>query len=94
MGCRVGVGCWLLQKERITVRLHEVKAGQRARVARIEGTERFVARVTSVGLTPGCPVGVLVNRGRRPLLVSVRDSAVALDRGDCASIVVEVADEL
>lgn len=78
-----------LQKERIAVRLHEVEAGRRVRVTRVEGTERFVARVSSIGLTPGCLVDVLVNRGRRPVLVHVRDSAIALGHDDCSHVHVE-----
>ena len=42
------------------------------------------------GLTEGCAVEVLQNVKNRPVLVHVRDSDVALDRGDCMRIEVEV----
>ena len=71
-------------------KLSEVKAGQRARVCRITGTQRFVSRVTAIGLTEGCKLEVLQNVRTRPILVYLRDSSVAFDQGDCAHIDVEV----
>lgn len=57
----------------------------------VTGDARFVSRVTAVGLTEGCHIEVLQNVRKRPVLVYVRDSAVAIDRGDCELIDVEVA---
>lgn len=68
----------------------EVATGQQCLVKRLVGDDRFIARITAIGLTEGCALTVLHNHRKRPVLVYVRDSAVALDRTDCASIEVEV----
>lgn len=70
--------------------LDEVKTGVRAVITEVRGDGRFVSRVTSVGLTQGCELEVLQNVKSRPVLVFARDSAIALDRGDCGRIFVEV----
>ena len=46
----------------------------------------FLSRVTSIGLTIGCPVTVLQNERKRPILIFSRDSMIALDRGECDNI--------
>lgn len=71
-------------------KLSAVQTGQRARITRVTGTDRFVARVTSIGLTQGCRLQVVQNVKRRPVLVYARDSSIAIDRDDCEHIEVEV----
>lgn len=58
-------------------------------ITRIVGDSRFLSRITSVGLTEGCPLTVLQNRRKRPLLVYARNSMLALDRSDCENVEVE-----
>lgn len=72
------------------MRLAEMKSGQRGRVQNLRGQERFLGRITSIGITVGCPLVVLQNSKKRPILISARDSAIALDRADCELIDVEV----
>ena len=72
------------------MRLCDVATGLSARIASVSGDDRIVSRVTAIGLTEGCAVEVLQNVKNRPVLVHVRDSDVALDRGDCMRIEVEV----
>jgi len=60
-------------------------------ITRINGDNRFVSRITSIGLTPGCKVTVIKNEKRRPLLVYSRDTMIALNRNECADIEVEEA---
>lgn len=71
------------------MKLHDVKEGSVARILAVSGGTRFVSRVTAVGLTEGCRIEVLQNVKNRPVLVHVRDSNVAIDRGDCDLIEVE-----
>lgn len=73
------------------MKLSEMTAGQRGRIRDLRGKERFLGRITSVGITVGCPVVVMQNRRKMPVLVHARDSAIALDRADCELIDVEVA---
>lgn len=58
-------------------------------VASVNGDARFVSRITSIGITPGCKVTVIKNEKRRPLLVYSRDTMIALNRSECENITVE-----
>lgn len=44
-----------------------------------------------MGITEGCRFTVVQNRKKYPILVHVRDSAIAIDRSDCDCIDVEVS---
>lgn len=70
--------------------LSETKTGQSGMICGISGDARFLSRVTSVGITEGCRFTVMQNHLKRPVLLYARDSAIALDRDDCAHILVEV----
>ena len=50
-----------------------------------------MSRLTAMGLIAGAPVEVLQNHGSGPLLVWVRDTRIALGRGEAIKILVEVA---
>ena len=66
-----------LEKEKSTV------------IESVNGDERFVSRITSIGLTPGCTVTVIKNEKHRPLLVYSRDTMIALNRNECENILVK-----
>ena len=55
----------------------------------VEGDARFVSRITSIGLTPGCRVSMIKNDKNRPVLVYSRDTMIALNRKECTGIQVE-----
>lgn len=73
------------------MKLSDMKTGQRGSVRDLKGSERFLNRITSIGITIGCPISIMQNLKKRPVLVYARDSAIALDRTDCDLIDVEVA---
>ena len=73
------------------MKLTELKKDGRGIITRINGDNRFVSRITSIGLTPGCKVTVVKNEKRRPLLVYSRDTMIALNRNECEDIEVEEA---
>ena len=62
-------------------KLSDAATGDVAVISGVEGDARFVGRVTSIGLTVGCEVQVLVYG---------RDSGIAVDAEDCARIDVQV----
>ena len=66
------------------------KSGERGVVAALDGDARFLSRITAVGLTPGCPVEVLRNEGRQPILLYGRDTMIALSRREGEKIMLEV----
>ena len=70
--------------------LSEMKADREAVVSRIDGDSRFLSRITSIGITPGCRIRVLRNDRNRPVLVYSRDTMIALNRKECQGI--EVAE--
>ncbi|MCR5189648.1 MAG: ferrous iron transport protein A [Treponema sp.] len=70
-------------------KLAELKKDQNGKVVSIDGDARFVSRITSIGLTPGCEVTVIKNEKRRPLLVFARDTMIALNGKECEKIMVE-----
>ena len=72
------------------MKLSEMETGRKGTIASVPGTDRFVSRVTAIGLTEGCRIEIVQNAKRRPLLVFERDSVVALDRADCKNIEVDV----
>lgn len=67
-------------------KLSEAKAGEKGRIQAIEGDGRFLCRVTSMGLTIGCPIEVLQNEKKQPILIYGRDTMVALNRKECEKI--------
>ena len=69
--------------------LSELKENREALVTDLNGDSRFMSRITSIGLTPGCKVKVIKNDRNRPLLVYSRDTMIALNRNECSGIMVE-----
>lgn len=71
-------------------KLTNLKSGQKARIAAVDGDRRYLSRITSIGLNIGCEVEVLQNVKNRPLLVYGRDTMIALNRNESERISVEV----
>lgn len=71
------------------MKLSELKTGGTGTVTRVAGDARFISRVTSIGITEGCPIEVVQNVKKRPILLFERDSLMAIDRKDCDLIDVE-----
>lgn len=68
------------------MKLSELKENQEAVIAKLDGDNRFISRITSIGLTPGCRVHVVKNDRNRPVLVYSRDTMIALNRRECDGI--------
>mgnify|MGYP001594435366 CR=1 FL=1 len=73
--------------------LSSVPAAARAVMREVRGGRGFTARVVALGFTPGAEVTVIQNFGRGPILVEVRQSRVALGRGEALKMWVEVLPE-
>lgn len=72
-------------------KLSELKKDEKGIIASINGDARFVSRITSIGLTPGCRISIIKNEKRRPILVYSRDTMIALNRNECDGIEVKEA---
>ncbi len=66
--------------------LSELGRNSEAIVKNLSGDQRFISRITSIGLTPGCNLRVLRNDKNRPMLVYSRDTMIALNRKECMGI--------
>lgn len=71
--------------------LWELPTGAHAVVRALRGGKGFSSRVSAMGITPGANVTVVQNYGRGPMLIEVRDTRVALGRGEASKIEVERA---
>lgn len=70
-------------------KLTDLEKEKSAVIESVNGDERFVSRITSIGLTPGCTVTVIKNEKHRPMLVYSRDTMIALNRNECENILVK-----
>ena len=68
------------------MKLGELKENTEAVVSGLNGDSRFIGRITSIGLTPGCRVSVIKNDRNRPVLIYSRDTMIALNRKECDGI--------
>ena len=59
--------------------LSSIPAGQTVQMANIDAGRRLKHRLTELGLTPGVKVTIVQNNGG-PILISVRDSRIAIGR--------------
>ena len=58
-------------------------------VHKLKGGRELVTRLVALGFSIGAQVKVLQNRAHGPLLVLVRDTRIALGRGQAQKILVE-----
>ncbi|MBU0492001.1 MAG: ferrous iron transport protein A [Chloroflexi bacterium] len=68
------------------LRLHTLKAGEAGQVVNLIGGRDLVSRLATLGFTPGAKVTMVQNYGRGPVIVTVRDTRIALGRGEAAKI--------
>jgi ferrous iron transport protein A len=73
------------------VALDQLPQGATAVVRQLRGGDELAHRLVALGLTVGAPFVVLQNTRHGPLLVNVRDTRIALGRGEAARILVEQA---
>ncbi len=70
-------------------KLSELEKDAEGIITSVNGDARFISRITSIGLTPGCKVTMIKNEKNRPLIVYSRDTMIALNRAECESVEVE-----
>jgi len=68
--------------------LSEIGGGTRVTVVGIRGGRGIRNRLTAMGLMPGAKITVLLNGGRGPFVVCVKNSRMALGRGVADKIMV------
>jgi len=70
--------------------LSDLPVGTRGVVRQLYGGRGLIGRMVALGFAGGAEVTVIQNYGRGPVIVAVRDTRVALGRGEAARIRVEV----
>ena len=50
-------------------RLSEMKKGEEGIISSVNGDTRYIGRITSIGITPGCKVKIIKNDKNRPIIV-------------------------
>jgi DtxR family transcriptional regulator, Mn-dependent transcriptional regulator len=74
------------------VSLADVPSNRYATVRRLARGGALAARCLALGFTPGTRVQMVQNIGRGPIIVTVRDTRVALGRGEARAIAVSPAE--
>jgi ferrous iron transport protein A len=69
--------------------LSELQKGRRAVVRHISGGQAFCNRLLVLGFTIGAEILVKQNPGFGPVIVYVKESRIALGRGEAAKVLVE-----
>jgi Fe2+ transport system protein FeoA len=72
-----------------TLPLSMLAQGERARLLKVDAGEGLSNRLNAMGLTPGAELTIIQASGG-PILLSVRDSRLALGRGMAQKIFVEI----
>jgi ferrous iron transport protein A len=71
------------------VSVDQLPQGATAVVRALRGGKELVNRLAAMGLTEGAHLTVLQNTGRGPMLIGVRDTRIALGRGEAIKVLVE-----
>ncbi|MBU0491075.1 MAG: ferrous iron transport protein A [Chloroflexi bacterium] len=75
------------------VSLSAIRNGTSAQIQQIQGGHHFLSRLAALGFTPGARIKVIQNFGRGPIIVCLRDTRVALGRGEAVKIVVRQVED-
>lgn len=68
--------------------LTDLKRKESGILQELRGGAGFRSRLAALGFTPGTMVTMLQNRGHGPVIVTVRDTKIALGRGEATKILV------
>jgi len=79
----------MARTEKRILSLGELPEGARARLHRFQGGREFLGRMAALGFSVGASLHLLQNTGRGPVIVLIRDTRVALGRGEASKVLVE-----
>jgi ferrous iron transport protein A len=67
-------------------RLSELKAGEEAAIQGFDAGHGLISRLSALGFTPQAQVTMLQNFGSGPVIVKMRDTRIALGRGEAMKV--------
>lgn len=70
-------------------RLSSIATGESVQIRSMDGGHSFLSRLASLGFTPHAPLRVVQNYGHGPIIVVLRDTRIALGRGEASKIIVD-----
>jgi ferrous iron transport protein A len=79
-----------MPEEKRILPLGELAEGAQACVQELQGGRAFLGRMATLGFTMGTPLRLVQNTGRGPVIVLIRDTRVALGRGEALKVLVSV----
>ena len=68
------------------LRLSELMVGEEATLEGFDAGHGLISRLSALGFTPGARLTMLQNMGQGPLIVKVRDTRIALGRGEAMKV--------
>jgi len=71
-----------------TTTLNNLAPGEMGVVCELAGGWGFMSRLATLGFTPGARLTMVQNFGHGPLIVNIRDTRIALGRGEAAKVYV------
>jgi ferrous iron transport protein A len=74
--------------EGYVVPLNHLHPGERGIVQSLAGGRGLLGRMAALGFTPGVRLTMIQNFGHGPIIVRVRDTRVALGRGEAGKVLV------
>ena len=69
--------------------LTDLATDEEGAVMQLTGGKILVSRLATLGFTPGAPLRMIRNYGHGPIIVRVRDTRIALGRGEATKIMVQ-----
>ena len=69
-----------------SVSLSAVRTGESVPIRSVQGGRHVLSRLASLGFTPGARLRVIQNYVHGPIIVGLRDTRVALARGEASKI--------
>jgi len=75
-----------MSEERIPLNI--LAPGEAGVVSELTGGWGFMSRLATLGFTPGARLTMVQNFGHGPLIVNIRDTRIALGRGEAAKVYV------
>jgi len=71
--------------------LGALRAGETAVISGFEAGHTLISRLSALGFTPGAEVQMVQNFGQGPVIVAIRDTRIALGRGEAMRVLVSPA---
>jgi len=72
------------------ISLTTLAPGEVGMVRQLAGGWGFISRLATLGFTPGAKLTMVQNFSHGPLIVNIRDTRIALGRGEAMKVLVEV----